>query len=473
VFDECCPQVETSVKIEPFVGMGYTSVPSKVPVDPVCDDGMADWSEPLWGPSGRNDLQLIKDMGASVVRTYGVGSHLNHSTFLDHAEKVGLKVNPGFADWTYSDSGSKCGMDRVVELISNCVNDGVYDCHDVIKNHYAQMLKNGYTVEGKDGKLRYHSALQTITLMNECELKLESGYFLHGAGQPRGLNAYHAKVMISALDGLLSAEDDLDIVGPRPLLTSTVSYSTCPECKSVLGNTLFLGNKSAFPGLDGNIPFLAYVADYFLAIQDPVGFVGYTPKHDNLLEVYQNRWINSFNTGNAFVELCEEQQQVIHLYNSGPLGKIPIYIGEFHSCYETPEQFGQDVTNALKVIRGEPGNACQEETGTPQSLTGFNAFEFQVSYWKGEGAEGGAATKFGMWGLGEASLAKTHSDPASIGDEEFEVSCLFPAVSGGTEPAQGEITNVERVIDALGGKWPSQPALCAGYSPPTSSTLIV
>lgn len=435
--------------------MGYTTVPAKSEMNPVCDDFMADWSEPIWGPSGRNDLQIMKDMGVHAVRTYGIGSHLNHSAFLDHAHDVGLKVLPGFADWPYMQSGSSCGMERIDELLSNCINENNYDCHDVIRQHYGRMLAHGYTVVGEDGQRRYHPALQIITLINECELKLQ-----YGQGQELGLNANHAKVVVSALDGLLSAEDDLQIVGPGPLLTATASYAACPSCKSV--------QQSAFPSLTGNIPFLAFVADHFLAITDPVGFVGYTPKHD-LMEVYQSRWINSFNTANHFVELCEQAQQVVKLYNAGPLGKIPIYIGEFHAPYDTPEEFGQDVVDVMRAIENEEGNMCQGEPDTPQSLIGFNAFEFQVSYWKGAHSEGESGTKYGFWGLGDASLAKTHADEASIGSDEFDVWCMFPALTGGTQPAPGQSTNAQTLINALGGNWPTQPALCDGY---TSSAVL-
>jgi len=226
--------------------------------------------------------------------------------------------------------------------------------------------------------------------------------------------------------------------------------------------------QSAFPGLNRDIPFLAFVADHFLAILDPVGYVGYTPKH-NLMEIYQSRWITSFNTANEFVDLCEGAQQVVKMYNSGPLGKIPIYIGEFHAPYETPEAFGQDVSNVKNVIQNKAGNMCEEDADTPQSLIGFNAFEFQVSYWKGEESEGASGTKYGLWGLGDASLAKTHADEGSIGGEEFDVWCMFPAVTGGTEPSQGESTNAQTLIDALGGKWPTQPVLCDGYP---STTLL-
>jgi hypothetical protein len=91
------------------------------------------------------------------------------------------------------------------------------------------MLKNGYTyINETDGNRYYHPAIATITVINECELKLQ-----YNAHEGLGQNGNHAKVVVSATDGLLSAEEELNITGPRPMLTATASYATCPNCKSV------------------------------------------------------------------------------------------------------------------------------------------------------------------------------------------------------------------------------------------------
>lgn len=464
VFDECCGQVSTSASMKPFVGMGYGAQPVKIRINPHCDDFMATWSEPLWGSPGRDDLKVMKDLGVTVVRTYGIGSHLDHKGFLDHAHELGLKVMPGFADYPYlgeyeglrsaagiqTTPSTYCNMGAPIHsnLPANCVMGNNYDCHDAIKAHYSAMLQNGYTIVDDDGKRRYHPAVYAITIANEMDLKLS----YHGGGA-LGQEGRHAKVVVSALDGLLSAEDELDIEGHKPLLTATASYAKCVFCKSV---------KANFPdliGRKGPMPYLAFAADYFLGVQDPQGFLGYSAKHD-LMEVYQTRWVNSFNTARPANSLCQVEDQVLSAYTRSPLGAIPVYIGEFHSV-EHPAvvaTFQGEVTT-MKDITLDTEASCG-----PNPLKGFNIFEYQVSYWKGATQEGGTALKYGLFGLGETSIGKTKPDADSIGSEAadvFDVWCVFPAAMGGVHPTPGAPTWAGLTAAALNGKLPESPTLCS------------
>jgi hypothetical protein len=425
--------------MEPFIGIGYTPDPHRHAAHVACDDFMSDWSEELWGPSGRNDLKIIKGMGATVVRTYGIGSDLNHTRFLDYAHSLSLKVMPGFADYPYMRTGSDCGEKRM-KVLTGCLRDWQHDCHDVIKQQYKMMLENGYTIVDESGKRRYHPALLTITLINEAELKIY-GY----NSRELGHDAWHAKVAVSATDGLLSAEDELEIEGPRPLLTATVSLARCPSCKSVRMN---------FPGCNAQMPTLCTLADYYHGFMDPEGFLGYTPKHD-LEKMYKYRWVNSYNTPRPAREICQEGDQMVREYAQGPLGKVPIYIAEFHHSFLSSKQFGADITMAKNIIEGKDSNSC----GVARSpLIGFNLFEYAVAYWKGSGSEGGTAMRYGMWGLGSKVLGHTK---AEAGNPSQTVDCIYPARIGGGYASKSDDTNAKYAIEALGGKWPEPPALCA------------
>lgn len=434
--------VLSSVELEPFVGMAYAAVPEKTRNWGVaCDDFMAPWSEPLWGYRGRNDLQIMRDMGVNVVHTYGIGSHLEHREFLDAASAMGLKVIPSFADYAYTGSGSMCGM-NAANLPASCVHKE-YNCHDTIRDHYANMLSNGYTIKGEDGKIRYHPALLLIVLANEIELKLQDG-----SGEVLGKDGHHARVVVSALDGLLSAEETLRIVGPRPLLTATASYATCPACKSV---------KQGFPGTDARTPFLPIIADYFLAFQDPQGFAGYKAQH-KLMDVYRTRWVNSFNTPRPAAALCETEDRALLSYASGPVGNVPIFIGEFHHPLQTAHEFYADIIKVRRLTQRTDHAALCGKVLSP--LVGFNIFEYQVSYWKGVEAEAGAAMQFGIWGLGNKTLGITRPEMAAGQRKPQQVWCLFPSMANGKVPKPGDNTTAHSVIAALGGRWPHHLKMC-------------
>lgn len=454
LFRSCCGKINSNVSFDKFVGVGYTTVPSKEKMNPKCDDFMAEWSEPIWGKSTRDDLQTIKDMGFDAVRTYGIGAHLNHTSFLDRASELGLKVLPGFADYPYLNLGSSCSSQKVDHLATDCIRKNGHDCHDVIKANYMEMLKNGYTFIDEDGSRRYRPVIHVITLINECELKL-----FYQNGEQIGQDGNHARVIISAVDGLLSAEDQLGIVGPRPALTATASLATCPLCKSV---------QAKFPGLTPDIPTLPFIADMFLGFQDPLGFLHYTPKH-NLMQMYQTRWVNSFNTPRPAVALCETEHKHMKIYKEGPLSKVPVYIGEFHSFHQDPNDFQSDVEKVTNMVHDRDGDICGNG---PNNLAGVNLFEFQVSYWKGDAAEGGTGTKYGMWGLGETSLGKTHADDRSIGDKEYDVWCLIPVSSEGHIAQPGHANLPQAVIDTLGGQWPGQ-SICSVNGPSTTTATTV
>merc|ERR1719230_1508573 len=168
------------------------------------------------------------------------------------------------------------------------------------------MLENGYAIKGENGTHTYHPALLTITLINECELKM------YGYNTPNlGHDAWHAKVAVTATDGLLSAEDEMNIEGPKPLLTATVSLATCPQCKSVWMN---------MEGCHRNTPTLCTLYDYYNGFMDPKGFLGYDAKHD-LKKMYATRWVNSYNTPRPAAEICERGSAMVKSYSKGPLGK--------------------------------------------------------------------------------------------------------------------------------------------------------
>jgi len=335
-------------------------------------------------------------------------------------------------------------------IVTDCIRRSNYDCHDVIKGYYIEKLKNGYTIKNEtDGKLYYHPAILTMTVINEGELKLSN----HPLNKPLGQNMEHAKVVVTATDGILSAEKELGIVGPKPVLTATASYASCWLCRST---------QVHFPGVDAGMPAMPWLADYYLGFRDPEGTMGYKPKND-LQEMYTTRWVNSFNTQRPADSFCANEKQVLKAYTASPLGNIPIFIGEFHDEDLSPQDFAADLKKINKYVANDVGDICGPEG--KNALVGFNIFEFQISYWKGKDAEGGIALKFGLFGLGWKWLGKTNPnhDQRSVGWEQNDIFCLCPAWPMGACAYRSENTNVNQIITALGGKWPSWDSSCDGY----------
>lgn len=436
-----------AVRVKPFIGIGYSAVPTKMKNWGIsCDDFMSEWSEAIWGKSGRDDLQVIKDMGIDTVRTYGLGSHLDHGRFLDHASEVGLKVIVGFPDYIFLGTGSDCGM-RAKGLPADCVRQNGADCFHAVREHFSHMLRNGYTVRTEGNVVQYHPAISGITIANEIEYKLQANL-----KQEFGQDGLHAKVLASAFDGLLSAEADMGIVGPRPFVTATVSYARCPKCKSV---------NQGFPGLTAKTPFVPFVADQLLAFSKPQEFVAYDPRN-NLQCAYTQRWVNSFNTPRPAAALCETEDRALQSYMNTPLADVPVYIGEFHGGNLDPNAFGQDIMKVKQMVlnkdAGKKGN-CRK---TSNPLVGFSIFEYQMSYWKGDDAEGGSALRYGLWGLGDDVVSETQASTDSAEYKQSDVYCLFPAVSHGLRAQNGQSTNADSVIKALGGHGPSKSILCQG-----------
>merc|ERR1712032_1812129 len=92
------------------------------------------------------------------------------------------------------------------------------DCHDRIMDAYFANLMNGFTVN-QTGNQTYHPGMHAMITVNEPDLKLGS--------KPR----WWAKAVISAIDGMLSAEDKAGLEKATLPITVTVSFLICSDCE--------------------------------------------------------------------------------------------------------------------------------------------------------------------------------------------------------------------------------------------------
>ncbi|CAE7210932.1 unnamed protein product, partial [Symbiodinium sp. KB8] len=153
------------------------------------EDMMQQGYKAQWGASGRNDLGIIKQLGANAVRLYhsmGKGPATDHSGFLDEALKQGLNVLPGID----SDLG-----------IYNCTE---FDCYETVK----KVVKTGFSLGFAKGK-NWHPAVHTVIIMNEPD------FFGNDPKCPGKAPWCRVKAVLSGLDGLLAAEREAGILPGR------------------------------------------------------------------------------------------------------------------------------------------------------------------------------------------------------------------------------------------------------------------
>lgn len=249
---------------------------------------------PQWGKDGRDDLSVMKAMGANVVRLYcsmGEDEHHDHGAFLDRALELGLLVLAGF------DSG----------LTTNCNN---FDCFDTFKQTALAAFKVGFARNHS-----WHPAIAAVILLNEPD-------FLGARCTPANAAWCRVKAVLSAFDGVLAAEEEAQI---RPNANLTAAWSFA-EMTSIDG-------KVTGPGIFGFQDMLAATASPDLA--------NYTP-HNELLAAYRKRWINSLNTQAPWSFVHDSISN-----NYEPYSPMPWMITEFGALGQTRAAITRDLQDML------------------------------------------------------------------------------------------------------------------------------
>jgi len=255
------------------------------------DDMFNDPARAQWGCPGRGDLKLMAQMGANTARLYGNDPRWNHSSFLDEAAQFGIGVIPGISDWPYVHGQYICDTGDPSSQPGNC--------HDAIKASYLENLNHGFALNGT-----YHRGMKMMTVVNEPDLKLGSS--------PKDW----AKAVISAIDGMLSAEEEAGIQGANLPITATVSFWVCSQCEKF-----------------ETVPGLGQMWTLRDAMRRPDKY-GYSPKHD-LKAFYNSRFVNSFNTGNPAREIEEMFLSNYSANSTDGFKGTPVYIAEYH-CPNEP-----------------------------------------------------------------------------------------------------------------------------------------
>jgi len=355
-------------------GISYAPVPTKTMGEafPI-DDFMSVSVGALWDDNGRGDLKVMQKLGANTIRLYGNDPHVDHQQFLQAADAHGLRVMVGMSNRPFADAPNACSKNG-------------WDCYEQTKAQYAANLERGFLQEDRS----YHGALSHVIIANEPDHKAPS------MNEPR----LFCKAIISALDGMLSAEKEAKVQGNLVKFAATFSFSICQACS----------NYTTFPGL-------GQMYDLRAAMLDP-STVSYKPKND-LREAYEQRFHHSFNAQSPAFAI---EAEFLEIYSAE--FREPFFIGEYHA----PLVAQQSDLLAIMKLAEDPSN----------NFMGICFFEFQTSYWKG-----GSELAFGMLGLGDVALTTFNANGVP-----YIAWCLDNV----PDPHQSGMTLVQAVTQAFGGE---------------------
>ncbi|CAK9087112.1 unnamed protein product [Durusdinium trenchii] len=316
------------------------------------EDMMQEGYEAQWGPSGRNDLGLMKALGANAVRLYhslGLDGKGSHQGFLNRAQKLKLNVMPGF----HSTEPAMCDH---------------FDCHDAWKAATLKGFKQGFLVDN-----RWHPAISTVILMNEPDF-----YDNDALCTDRGAWC-RVKAVLSAMDGLLQAEEEAQVLPSDVKLTVTWSFAMRTS----------IDGKVQGPGTFG-------FQDMVAVMEDP-SLVKYTPRTPmkKLREAFHSRWIHGLNTQAPWNFVSDFVTNHYKLYDN--FGGLPWFIGEYGANGQAEsliisdlESMDQKAASDERLRRGSLG---EDHISRPQSIT--------------ELSKGGSELNFGLFSIGDRKIGET------------------------------------------------------------------
>merc|ERR1712032_586704 len=358
------------------------------------DDVSAEWAMNMWSETGRGDIKTMATFGANAVRLYGNDPRFSKRKFFDELLKNGMKVVTGLSNYPFSNQNAPAG----------CIWANKYDCFQSANDSYYSVLTKGEFV--KDGY--YHNAVEVVSIMNEPDINAWN------PGAWTSQNNY-IKAMVSGFDGILSAEEKAQVKpwknGKLPKITVSWSYGMlAKELCNEKGYIMHMDDPNVDCG-----PSIAFMAQLYFAIQDPVGTVGYQPKHD-LKKFYKERWILALQPFNRADEVY--RQAVVPGQTWEPLKGYKMYFGEFdpavNACSDHPtcKAYGKnELERDLKSILNDPK--------WTKTVMGVSFFMFQQAYNKDSYHE----IQYGMFELQPQSPWKTgYIEGDSV--ESHPINCL-------------------------------------------------
>lgn len=391
----------------PIKGISYRALPFKILDIPPGEDMMQKGYELMYH-TGRDDLGMMRAMGASAVRIYaGLGSELytDHGAFLDRAFDLGLNVIVDFY------TSARCPE---------------FDCYATWKNMSVTGLKNQGMM--KDGA--WHPAIKIIMLMNEPDnlpfnddQGAQPSCPKDAAEPPQFMPWCRVKAVLSALDGLMAAEEATGIAdGSSAMVGVAWSFASRESIDKVCKPTMPNENMFGFQ-------------DIMAGIADP-DIASYSFRTSGSTEFYKNRWVNAINSPApwSFTKLKVNDQYA-------PYAPTKFFISQLTPADDSPQDLNADLI------------AIDAEAKKGGEFMGVVVKGFQTDYTDPE------AFTF-MFNLGDKKLGSVHVCQESPGHPEnpicgdYDIWCL--------DPTKGK--HSAYVFAAWGGKVKPAMGLCPGLA---------
>jgi len=321
--------------------------------------------------SGRDDLGMMRTLGANAVRTYhslGLESKHNHGQFLDRAHDLGLHTLLGFHT-------------------QNVCPD--FNCFDSWKAAALTGFKNG--LQKGDS---YHPAVSMMILHDEPDI-------LNFGGNPPPVcvtgseGKCRVRAALSALDGLLAAEQEAKISNASlPNLTIAWSFDLKTSIDGKITGEGYFGFQDMIAGTAN-----PKIADY-----TPV--MG----KDALLAAFNSRWVHAINTQSDWAFIKEKVQGNYNQFLPKPW---------FISAFRGDTLAESEIQAQLKEMDAEAANGG--------AFLGVTMYSFQVDY-----MQTGAPQTYGIFGLGNQTIGSTeavYQEDVNTHDAtsaQWTVPCLDP-----------------------------------------------
>jgi len=386
------PAMTRMPSVRPLRGISYSAMPC---TGPTCGghglpskDLLQAGYEVQWGESGRDDLGMMKKLGANTVRLYhsfGLYGPGSYAGFLDRASEVGLSLMPGYDTMQ-------------VLLDGECPE---FDCFETWKAATLHGFENGFQ-QGSD----WHSAVSTLVLMNEPD-----SFEQYAKCKPHG-SWCRVKAVLSAMDGVLAAEREAGVSPGKVKLAVTWSFASKAS----------IDGKVSGPGIFGFQDMVAGIADPQIAKYSP------RTSMKQLEEAFRNRWVHAFNTRSPwyYVDKIVSEQYA-------KFRPIPWFIGEYGANGQTKAQIRIDL------------EAMDRRAQDGGDFLGTTFYQFQSDY-----QNGGLAKNFGLFALSGGIIGQTgqicdQSNPCA----SWPVHCLSTDLSW---LPGSQADRAAAVADAWGGR---------------------
>lgn len=330
----CCDMLPSTAVFTREYGMCYAP------------DALEDHRKSGWDGVSR-DLSIIKNLGATMIRLYGSDVEMDYTAFLDEAEAFGVRVVVALPDFLRTASHEACAT------------TAARDCSETTQHLYEQMLSKGLTTLRIDGQRYYHPAIKAIVLANEPERNFNRDSISEG---------HHVQALISAFDGVLTAERSMRIAtdGVLPPFTVTHSFASCADCPCVRRGDVA---RDAI-----GVPFMY---DFAAACLRP-GSHDYTPHPLNdLEEALQHRFVLGLNTHSDANAICVGALMPLAL---SFLGNLPLWVGEYKARSNAGVVHIEELEQQLREVRALVEGTNQDvarHCGNTQ-LNAISFFQFQV-----------------------------------------------------------------------------------------------